>query len=339
MAWMPGEDLLKRLWETVEKTGAGLASPWQIRREGKARADVRRHELLVEAQTLAAIDAWRRGEAALKAGDGGLLQVEHSSPPLLAAPDADTFTSADGALAIAATREVPRFVEHSLTRSAVIEAEQTINLRAAIREAEEIVAAAAASQQAKPDAPPPADDWVSAWREGAERVSDEELRKLWARLLVNEVVAPGAYSLRTLAFVRTLDHADARLIRSLSVLVADGGKVFKTPGYLQAAGLDFSKLIHLEEIGLLSGVSGVGGLEVQYDFPGNGRILVVFRSGPVFFYSDQPKSFSLPCYKLTSIGAEIVKLEPPGPIPQQYLAEVSKLFEAKGLRPTPIRTA
>lgn len=336
MAWMPGEDLLKRLWETIEKTGAGLASPWQIRREGKARADVRRHELLVEAQTKAAIDAWRSGDVALKTGEDGLLQVAHASPRLLSAPATDTVTSDDGTLAIAASREVPHFVEHSLTRAAVTEAEQTINLRAAIREAEEIVAAAA--QQPQPDLPPPADDWVNAWREGAERVSDEELRKVWARLLVNEVIAPGAYSLRTLAFVRTLDHADARLIRTLSSLVADGARVFKTPEYLRAAGLDFSELIHLEEIGLLSGVSGLG-LQVQYEVPGNSRIAVVFRSGAVFFYPDQPKNFSLPCYKLTSIGAEIVKLEPPSPVPQQYLTEVSKQFEEQGLKRTPIRTA
>lgn len=337
MSWMPGEDLLKRLWETIEKTGAGLASPWQIRREGKARADVRRHELLVEAQTMAAIDAWKRGGASLKAGDDGLLQVSHASPPLLAAPPAESAAVTDGALAIAAEREVPQFIEHSLTRAAVIEAEHTINLRAAIREAEEIVAAAAAPQEPRPEAPPPSDDWVSAWREGAERVSDEELRKLWARLLASEVVSPGAFSLRTLAFVRTLNHADAEAIRSLAQFVAGSDRIFKAPNALEAAGLNFTKLLHLEEIGLLSGVSGVGGLQVQYDVPAGNRLLVVIRNRAEFFRAAERKQISLPCYKLTSIGSEVVKLDVSSAVPEAYLNEVRQMFNAHGLTPAPVQ--
>lgn len=337
MTWMPGEDLLKRLWETIEKTGAGLASPWQIRREGKARADVRRHELLVEAQTKAAIDAWKRGDASLRAGDSGLLQVAHIAPPLLAAPSADTAASAEGALAIDAARELPHFVEHSLTRAAVTEAEQTINLRAAIREAEEIIADAAAPPKTDPNAPPPADDWVSAWREGAERVSDEELRKLWARLLVDEVVSPGAFSLRTLGFVRTLGHADAHLIRRLAQFVVDGDKIFKTPKSLEASGLDFNKLLHLEEIGLLSGVSGVGGLQVRYDVPARNRLLISFRGRAELFYTEQRKQFSMPFYKLTSVGAEMIKLDLPQIAPQAYLAEVRSLLGERGLNPASLR--
>jgi hypothetical protein len=48
---IPGERLLIKIWQTVFDRGvSGLLSPLQIRREGKARADVRRLELLTLAQ-------------------------------------------------------------------------------------------------------------------------------------------------------------------------------------------------------------------------------------------------------------------------------------------------
>jgi hypothetical protein len=39
------------VWGTFEKLGTGFLSPIQIRREGKARADVRRYEALRDAET------------------------------------------------------------------------------------------------------------------------------------------------------------------------------------------------------------------------------------------------------------------------------------------------
>ena len=51
---LPGERLLIKIWQTVTDRGiGGLLSPWQIKREGKAHADVRRYEI----QTLAKQDA------------------------------------------------------------------------------------------------------------------------------------------------------------------------------------------------------------------------------------------------------------------------------------------
>ena len=54
----PGEELVIRLWETLVERGiGGLLRPWQIRREGMARLDVRRQEVLM----LAAAELVRPG--------------------------------------------------------------------------------------------------------------------------------------------------------------------------------------------------------------------------------------------------------------------------------------
>ena len=53
---MLGEQLLIKMWETLIKEGIGsLASPWQIKRQGRAHAEVRKEELLLLAQ--AEVDA------------------------------------------------------------------------------------------------------------------------------------------------------------------------------------------------------------------------------------------------------------------------------------------
>src|SRR5262245_53579934 len=59
MAWVevklpdriPGERLLIKMWGTLLDNGfGGLLRPWQMRREGRAAAQVRRYEILSVAQ-------------------------------------------------------------------------------------------------------------------------------------------------------------------------------------------------------------------------------------------------------------------------------------------------
>lgn len=48
----PGEKLVIKMWQSFADNGIGsLLKPWQIKREGLARNEVRRDELLMLAQT------------------------------------------------------------------------------------------------------------------------------------------------------------------------------------------------------------------------------------------------------------------------------------------------
>ena len=48
---LTGEKLIIKLWETIAEKGiVSLLSPWQIKRQGRARNEVRREELLTIAQ-------------------------------------------------------------------------------------------------------------------------------------------------------------------------------------------------------------------------------------------------------------------------------------------------
>jgi len=52
-------------------------------------------------------------------------------------------------------------------------------------------------------------DWTLQYFDYAQDVCDENMQKLWSRILAGEVASPGSYSRRTLQFLRTLDKEEA----------------------------------------------------------------------------------------------------------------------------------
>lgn len=77
-------------------------------------------------------------------------------------------------------------------------------------------------------------DWFARFFDNVKDVSQEDMQKLWAKLLAGEVAQPGKFSLRTLDVLRNLSSAEARLLNryrrfctndGLIIIPADGGFV------------------------------------------------------------------------------------------------------------------
>lgn len=62
-------------------------------------------------------------------------------------------------------------------------------------------------------------DWVLQFFDYAQDVCDEDMQKLWSRILAGEVAEPGSYSKRTLQFLRTLDKDEAEAFTKICSLV------------------------------------------------------------------------------------------------------------------------
>jgi len=56
---------------------------------------------------------------------------------------------------------------------------------------------------------PLSDDWRTRFFNIAEDVGDEEMQKIWGKLLAGEVTQPGSYSLRALEVLRNMSKGDA----------------------------------------------------------------------------------------------------------------------------------
>lgn len=238
----PGEKLVIKLWETLAEKGIGsLLTPWQAGREGRAKNEVRRHEILMLAQAEKDAADIRSGRKQL-CSDGTLLLTSSVEAP----------SGADKR--IEPTISLSTAVEYGNRAAAAAAARSEINAAKAILFAEEQLACDA---QVPPDRNVD-EDWLFSWREYAGKVSTEDLQRLWGSVLAGEVKAPGRYSIRTLEFLKTLSKAEAEMISKLASYIIGGHIARSQSKYLESCGLSFSMLLGMQELGVISGVEALG---------------------------------------------------------------------------------
>lgn len=295
---------LDKLWETVSKGTGGAVAPWRIRRDGKATAEAKRDEMLMLAQTEVDIEDIKSGKKKYT-DDHRLVDVHHDDTNVSLVENKEGRTEPYINLA---TLE-----EAAVERKKAQAVQEQINLTKTVLLAEEVLGSS--TEEANDQDVDP--DWFARWRDSAEKVSNEDLQKLWAKALAGEVTSPGSYSLRTLEFLKNLSQAEAEEISKLAPYVI-GGIIHNLP-YLEQNGLTFQYLLEMEDLGILSGVKG-GGLNLTKNslipdkyinnFQYNGKILI--------FTSDTNKEASFNVYKITKLGIELVKLGV-FPIDYEYL--------------------
>lgn len=311
----PGERLVIKLWETLAERGIGsLLSPWHLKREGRARNELRRQELLVLAQAERDATDVRAGRKFLRPDGTTLVALPGPSQcgpdgrvePMFGFPLADT-VAATTAVTEAARRE--------------------INSAKAVLFAEELLA----GDSQEPTGRAIDEDWLFAWREYAGRVSNEDLQRLWGSVLAGEIKSPGRHSVRTLEFLRSLSKSEAELIALLARFVIDGRVIRSQEQYLSDHGLPFGTLLRLQEIGVLSGVEAIS-LATQYKTIQPGRFLKALVSHNkvlIVEHADETKTLSLEVYALTMVGSEVLTLGSFAP-DVDYLRAVGKGIAGNG---------
>lgn len=289
----PGEKLAIRMWETLAEKGIGkLFAPWQIRREGRAHADARRHELLLLTQA-------ERDAGHILAGR----RTFDTSGRLLSAPEASGEAHHDiGSPALDLAR-LATSVEETIVGDAL---RREINASKAILVAEESL-----ERGTGPDpTDKPGDDWLFRWRDSAGEVSDTELQRLWGSLLAGEFREPGTFSLRTITFLRNLSRSEAMQIARLAPFAVKDFIFSDAAGILEAEGIDFGFLLEMQTLGI---VTGVGGLGVSISMgPGTKggftNILVSHEKALIVTHEDEKRTLKLSAYPLTDIGQQVLRL-------------------------------
>lgn len=294
---MLGEKLLIKLWETLAKDGVGsLASPWQIKREGKAHAEVRREEMLMIAQTEVEVAQIKQGKMK-RLSDGNL--VELNTP--------DLFTFKDNFGRIEPTLNLESLSEKVEQQNKAEEIQREININKTISFAEEELL----RSEQEPSEKEVDSDWLHRWRDHAKTTNNDELRQIWARTLAGEIKAPGSYSLRTLEFIKNLSQDEAQAISKLGQFVINRS-IFKCP-YLETQGIDFGFLLHMDDLGIVNGVQGgqVGGLEFSIPSREKDKYsnALINRNQIILIDGEDPKAtVNLGCYHISKIGSEVLSL-------------------------------
>ena len=317
MAW-PGENLLIRLVETIEKSGTGLLRPWQITRTSNAETAAHTNRLLAIAAAEAQVEK--------------LKEISKSSPNsvlVLEGPKA----------AIEPTFDAERFEMQISTAQKVEYLRKEINIEKAVSYAEKIL---------KEDTAPPPEkevdmDWFVRWRESASGMSSESMQQLWGHVLAGELKAPGAFSYRTMDFLRNISQEEAHLIERLAAVTTESHQVIfgRTAKKLDLPremkdGLPKSELTQLEQLGILAGVELMGYRDNRppYKLP-NGKhvhLFVICQTRGVLAYTDDPeRTTDLSFYKLTKLGQSLMSLVQT-PANEAYLKSLGELLAAAGFK-------
>lgn len=314
---MIGEKLIIKMWETIVEGGVGfLASPFKIRREGKAHMDVRRDEILMLAQTELDVQAIREGKKKMLSNH---TLVNSKVNDLL-----DIATIVEGR--IEPTIDFSLLSEKVRTNIDMKNIQEEININKIIAFAEQELV----DDQQEPPEQDIDPDWFTRWRDNAQKVRSEEVQLLWARVLAGEVKSPGAYSLRTLEFIKHISQHEANLISKLATyMISDG---IHMEDRLKDVGIDYLMLLEMEDLGVISGVR-VGGMNnyiktlVKGHYEGyvkyNNKVLIL--SSP-----DEKKEVIFNCYKITKIGLEIFGLCD-FRVDQLYLESVANKIKSQGV--------
>jgi hypothetical protein len=297
----PGEKLLIRLWETVERSGVGLAQPWHLTRVAKAEA------IAASYRMVAIAEAEKKIAEILKEPPNDL------ATPLL-------LTAKDNAPNLEESKREPVFdlneFARQATRSQTLEyLRKEVNIEKAVLHAE---------QALKDDSTDPPDsvvdaDWFFRWRDFAGGMSSEALQQLWGNVLAGELKNPGSFAFRTLDFLRSLSQDEAKLIERLACTVIEKVRVIYAwhraplaeaepiPNHLSS-----SELALLDELGVISGFSSMGYFDNAEPFhtqDGRHVHLLACMNRGLFMLTENPKKTTgLAFYQLTKLGESLMQL-------------------------------
>ncbi len=177
------------------------------------------------------------------------------------------------------------------------------------------------------------DDWIANFFDKCRIVSDEEMQRLWAKVLAGEANSPGTFTKRTVNFLGSLDKVDASLFTRLcgfgwqmgdvAILIYD----VNDPIYL-SSGINFSVLSHLDDIGFVSFETLTG--FKRMGFPK--RILVSYYRQPTIIEFEKDTGNELETGKvlLTQVGQQMAPICGSEPVPQ-FLEYVLDRWSKKGL--------
>ncbi|MFC2950628.1 DUF2806 domain-containing protein [Marinicaulis aureus] len=153
------------------------------------------------------------------------------------------------------------------------------------------------------------DDWLEQFSRHAEKVSSEQMQRLWSKILAGEIKTPGRFNFRTMDFISKLSRQEATLISSVFPFATSGGEIMLPEELCKEK---FTEFLTLEELGLISGsLSAFGGIAKSYDMKGQENEYHSIRFGDiavVFYKKPDANDLAIPIIKFSSVMTEIMSL-------------------------------
>lgn len=177
----------------------------------------------------------------------------------------------------------------------------------------------------------PDHDWTARFFDCVKDVSDEDMQRLWARILAGEVESPGKTSLRTLETLRNMSKSDAEMFKGICDFVLGEDFLFYDNEYVQQyEPLDYETLLHLQDCGLVN----VGPNLVKTSrWSGSKETLVEYGTKTIVI-TGAPESkdiLEIPVILLTGAGKELFGIVVPN-AHMDYLRSLATFLKSKDFR-------
>lgn len=198
-----------------------------------------------------------------------------------------------------------------------------------------------ATQSVAPDANPEAidDDWMELFLDRSKLVGNQEMQRVWARLLAGEANKPGQFSRRTLEIVAGMSKSDAELFVALC-RVTDRGFLGGTPFVFDmdspvnhALGLGSFQLVHLQSLRLIQMLE-MGNWQWKRSVPGpapvNATLMLFGRTVQLGNPNACEFVLDLGCVALTRYGRELLAITEAPPPPDDIVEIVIARWRTNG---------
>lgn len=150
-------------------------------------------------------------------------------------------------------------------------------------------------------------DWMIRFFNSVEDISDEDMQKIWGRILAGEIKEPNFYSYRTLEKLKNMTQKEAecfQLVSSLALQNSGRYFIFSDNELMHKYDVYFSHILKLEECGLMSMQSLTLTLNVsssQKDIIYNSGIIGIIKGK-----DETPRKIVLYIYTFTESGKQLI---------------------------------
>lgn len=172
-------------------------------------------------------------------------------------------------------------------------------------------------------------DWMFRFFNSVENISNEDMQKIWGRILAGEIKAPNTYSYRTLEKLKNMTQQEAETFQLVSSLGLQSSRRFFVLGdekILNKYRVYFIHLLKLEECGLMTSQK----ISLRITASAN-KADAIFNSqiiGLINGKTDETQTLTIPVYIFTESGNQLIKAICPQEN-KQYILECLELIRQK----------
>ena len=220
------------------------------------------------------------------------------------------------------SEDFTRLMQRAGTRMVLQETTKQHNIESVVDNAYEIL-----ENETNCSDEPVEQGWINRFFDSVADISDEDLQKLWGKVLAGEIKQPKSYSLRTLETLKNLSKYEALLFEKLSSIVAYIDRnyfVISNTKILEKYGVAYGEILALDECGLINS-DGMVTLNPQISID-NSKAIYNEAGILLLKKSKQEDKISFGIFGLTRAGKELFSILTPT-FNIDYLCDLAKEIE------------